>query len=89
MAPRRSKRDLEVERLVKRVLDRVHRIERIQGIYYEELLSNRPPTFLPVPPLCVWPLGKREWERAYRTWRDAVIGMVEQDRELKQIESNP
>ncbi len=67
------------ERLHKIYLDRAGRVLRIQKLYYQEFLSQYPLSALPIPPL-VWG-GRAEWERAYRTWRDAVLGA------LKAVES--
>ena len=80
MAPRRSKEALELERAAKRISDRAARVERIQTIWYGEILASRPVSCLPVPPLCYSPWSKRGWEYAYRTWRDAVIALGECDR---------
>ena len=77
MAPRRSKEALELERAAKRISDRAARVERIQTIWYGEILASRPVSCLPVPPLCYSPWSKRGWEYAYRTWRDAVIALGE------------
>ena len=63
------------ERLDKIHLDRAVRIQRIQDLHYPEFLSRYPLSALPIPPLVVG--GRHPWERAYRTWRDAVLLAVQ------------
>ena len=74
--PRRSREEqkaaqAELDR-ARRILDaRAARIQRIQTLHYHKFLARHLASALPVPPLLV---GSRNvWERAYRTWRDAVL----------------
>ncbi len=65
------------ERLYKIHLDRAARIRRIQDLHYTEFLSRYPVCALPIPPLMMG--GRAGWERAYRTWRDAVLLALQAD----------
>ena len=62
---------LELDRAVGILEGRSARILRIQTLYYPEFLGRHPVSALPVPPFVVG--RRREWERAYRAWRDAVL----------------
>ena len=62
---------LELDRAVGILEGRAARILRIQTLYYPEFLGRHPVSSLPVPPFVVG--RRREWERAYRAWRDAVL----------------
>ena len=74
--PRRSREEqkaaqAELDR-ARRILDaRAARIQRIQTLHYHKFLARHPASALPVPPYLVG--GRHVWDRAYRTWRDAVL----------------
>ena len=69
----RAKR--EADRLEGIHINRAERIKRIQDHHYPAFLAKYPVSYLPIPPLVV---GSRMlWDRAYRTWRDAVLLAVD------------
>ncbi len=70
---RRAKK--EEERLEGIHIARADRIKRIQDLHYPAFFAKYPATHLPIPPLVGGP--RKQWERAYRTWRDAVLLAVE------------
>ena len=72
-AAREAKR--QADRLEGIQIARSERIKRIQELHYPAFLAKYPVSHLPIPPLVVGP--RHEWERAYRTWRDAVLLAVD------------
>ena len=70
---REAKRE---EKLFERVhIARAERIKRIQDLHYPAFFAKYPVSHVPIPPLVVGP--RKQWERSYRTWRDAVLLAVD------------
>ena len=67
----------ELDRARRILAARIQRIQRIQTLHYHKFLARHPASRLPVPPLVVG--SRSEWERAYQTWRDAVLIALQQE----------
>ena len=75
-ALREAKRAKKEEERLERVhIARTDGIVRIQDLHYPAFFAKYPVSHVPIPPLVGGP--RKQWERAYRTWRDAVLLAVD------------